>query len=184
MPKKMTKANTTGNRTSKTHSGTLSSKSPKRIAGAKAPQGRTKKKSKSDVKTAKNDKSVSEFLSQVETGRQSDCQQLVDIMQTITGHEPAMWGGSIVGFGSYHYKYESGREGDWFESGFSPRKQNLTIYIMSGLDNAPELLGKLGPYKTGKSCLYIKRLDDIHLPTLKKLIKQSVASVRKKYISR
>lgn len=85
-----------------------------------------------------------------------------------------MWGSSIVGFGSYHCKYESGREGDWFLTGFSPRKQNLTLYLMAEFEQYPELLKALGKYKTGKSCLYINRLEDIHLPTLKKLVQQSV----------
>ena len=85
-----------------------------------------------------------------------------------------MWGSSIVGFGSYHYKYASGREGDSFLTGFSPRKQNLTLYIMAGFDQYEELLKKLGKHTTGKSCLYIKRLENIDLPTLKALIQQSV----------
>jgi uncharacterized protein YdhG (YjbR/CyaY superfamily) len=95
-------------------------------------------------------------------------------MQAVTKGPPQMWGSSIVGFGSYHYKYASGREGDWFIVGFSPRKQNLTLYIISGFDQYAALLKKLGKYKTAKSCLYINRLDDIDLPTLKELVKQSV----------
>jgi hypothetical protein len=99
-------------------------------------------------------------------------------MREITGEEPAMWGSSIVGFGSYHYVYASGREGDWFLTGFAPRKQALTMYIMSGFSEYDELLEKLGKFKTGKACLYVKKLDDIHLPTLKKLIRQSVKQKR------
>ncbi len=90
-----------------------------------------------------------------------------------------MWGSSIVGFGNYHYKYESGREGDWFLTGFSPRKQNLTLYIMPGFAQYDELMKKLGKHKTGKSCLYIKSLEDINLPTLKQLIQQSVKHMTK-----
>ena len=85
-----------------------------------------------------------------------------------------MWGDSIVGFGSYHYKYASGREGDWFLIGFSPRKQNLTLYIMDGFDGYDELLQALGKHRTGKSCLYLKRLAQIHLPALEELIQRSV----------
>jgi hypothetical protein len=90
-----------------------------------------------------------------------------------------MWGSSIVGFGDYRYKYGSGREGEWFLAGFSPRKQNLTLYIMAGFEQYDELIKKLGKYKTGKSCLYIKRLEDIDLATLKKLIQQSVKYMAK-----
>jgi hypothetical protein len=85
-----------------------------------------------------------------------------------------MWGSSIIGFGNYHYVYASGREGDYFLTGFSPRKQNLTLYIMAGFDQYDELMKKLGKYKTGKSCLYIKKLEDIDLSTLRELVKQSV----------
>ena len=90
-----------------------------------------------------------------------------------------MWGASIIGFGSYHYKYASGREGDWFVTGFSPRKQNLTLYIMSGFDEYGKLLQKLGKHKTSKACLYINRLSDISLPTLRELVKLSVEHVAK-----
>lgn len=100
-------------------------------------------------------------------------------MKQATKAEPKLWGGSMIGFGSYHYKSESGREGDWFLTGFSPRKQNLTLYIMAGFGQYDELLKKLGKHKTGKSCLYIKGLEDIHLPTLKKLIQLSVKQMTK-----
>jgi hypothetical protein len=85
-----------------------------------------------------------------------------------------MWGPAMIGFGSYHYKYASGREGDWFLTGFSPRKEALTLYIMSGFSQDDALLKKLGKFKTGKACLYIKKLEDVHLPTLEKLIRRSV----------
>jgi hypothetical protein len=100
-------------------------------------------------------------------------------MKQVTKSEPKMWGSSIVGFGTYHYKYESGREGDWFITGFSPRKQNLTLYIMGGFARYDELMKQLGKHKTGKSCLYIKYLADVDLPTLKKLIQESVSHMRK-----
>ncbi len=98
-------------------------------------------------------------------------------MKQITKAEPQMWGTSMVGFGTYHYKYESGREGDWFVAGFSPGKQNLTLYIMAGFSRYDQLLSKLGKFKTGKSCLYLNKIADVDLPTLKELIKQSVAYV-------
>jgi hypothetical protein len=90
-----------------------------------------------------------------------------------------MWGASIVGFGTYNYKYASGREGEWMEVGFSPRKANLTLYIMSGFTEYDELLAKLGKYKTGKSCLYIKNLNDVDEKVLKQLIENSIENVRK-----
>lgn len=133
------------------------------------------------VKTAKNAASVEDFVSTLDDLRRADCQKLVQWMAEITGQPPAMWGASIVGFGTYHYRYASGREGDWFETGFSPRKQNLTLYIMGGLEAGGALLEKLGPYKHGKSCLYIKNLDAVHIPTLKKLIRLSVAQARKNH---
>jgi len=95
-------------------------------------------------------------------------------MQEVTGEEPVMWGTSIIGFGSYHYKYTSGQEAEWFLSGFSPRKQSLTLYIMSGFDEYEPLLAKLGKYKTGKSCLYINKLADVDQDILKDLISKSV----------
>ena len=92
------------------------------------------------------------------------------MMREITGERPKMWGSSIVGFGSYHFKYASGREGDWPVTGFSPRKQALTLYIMTGFEKHGALMKKLGKYKTGKSCLYIKKLEDVDQVTLRKLI--------------
>ncbi|MFQ5677686.1 MAG: DUF1801 domain-containing protein [bacterium] len=111
--------------------------------------------------------------------KRQDCFRILDLMKEITGVEPKMWGPSMVGFGSYHYKYESGREGDWFLTGFSPRKQNLSLYIMSGFSNHDALLGKLGKFKTGKSCLYIKSLEDVDFSILRELIERSVAYVAK-----
>ena len=92
-----------------------------------------------------------------------------------------MWGSSIVGFGSYHYRYASGREGDWPVAGFSPRKQNLVIYIMPGFSDYGDLLGKLGKYRTGKSCLYVNKLDDVDLELLEQLVRESVAEMKRRY---
>lgn len=136
----------------------------------------------SEMKTTLNDGDVNAFLHSVEDEKKrADCFTLLDIMKEFTGDEPKMWGTSIVGFGSYHYKYESGREGDFFITGFSPRKQALTIYIMPGFDRYPALMGQLGKHKTGKSCLYIKRLSEIDLETLKTLIQESINYMNKKY---
>ena len=131
-----------------------------------------------ELKTKPNEQSVEAFLNSVEDEKKrQDCFTILEIMKQITKAEPQMWGTSMVGFGTYHYKYESGREGDWFVAGFSPRKQNLTLYIMAGFSRYDELLSKLGKFKIGKSCLYIKKIEDVDLPTLKELIKQSVAYV-------
>ncbi|HEX9652685.1 MAG TPA: DUF1801 domain-containing protein [bacterium] len=133
-----------------------------------------------ELKTKPTDQSVVKFLNGItDAKRRQDCFTILDIMKQITKSEPRMWGPRIVGFGNYHYKYESGREGDWFLAGFSPRKQNLTLYIMAGFAEYDELLKKLGKHKTGKSCLYINKIADVHLPTLKKLIQQSVKHMSK-----
>jgi hypothetical protein len=135
-----------------------------------------------ELKTKQTDRGVEEFLNEISDEKtRNDCYTVLKLMQKVTGEKPKMWGSSIVGFGNYHYKYESGREGDWFLVGFSPRKQNLTLYLMYGLERLENLLKKLGKYKTGKSCLYIKSLADIDQSVLKELIKQSVDSIRKRY---
>ena len=128
-----------------------------------------------ELKTKKTNASVEKFLNSVaDEQRRKDCFQLVEIMKTATKSEPAMWGTSIVGFGRHQYKYTSGRALEWFQVGFSPRKQDLTLYIVPGVERYPELMKKLGKHKTGRSCLYIKKLEDVDLPTLEQLIKQSV----------
>ena len=128
-----------------------------------------------ELKTKVSDRSVDKFLNGITDERKrKDSLVICDLMAQATKARAEMWGPSIVGFGRYHYKYASGREGDWFLAGFSPRKQNLTLYIMSGFEGYADLMGKLGKHKTGKACLYIKTLDDVHIPTLKKLIQQSV----------
>ena len=133
-------------------------------------------------KTQPNDSDVNVFIESVdEDKKRADCFKLLQIMQEITNEPPKMWGPSIVGFGTYHYKYESGREGDFFKAGFSPRKQNLTLYIIPGFERYEKLMADLGKYKTGKSCLYVKSLDDIDLDILKELIRDSVSYMNKKY---
>lgn len=132
-----------------------------------------------ELKTKENDQSVDAFLSTIEDAqKQADCRTLVAIMREATDAAPRMWGDSIVGFGHYHYRYASGREGDWFLTGFSPRKQNLTLYIMAGFDRYETLLSKLGKHTTGKSCLYVKRLADLDMPALKQLVAESVAHMQ------
>jgi hypothetical protein len=135
-----------------------------------------------ELKTKASNADVTAFLNSVEDeNKRKDCFTLLQLMKRITKEEPKMWGPAMIGFGSYHYKYESGREGDWFVTGFSPRKQNLTIYIMAGFSQYDELMKKLGKYKTGSSCLYVKRLDDIDQSVLKKLIEESGKYISKKY---
>jgi len=131
------------------------------------------------LKTQPNDQSVTDFLNAVENEtRRQDSFTILELMQQVTGDEPVMWGDSIIGFGTYQYKYPSGRQGEWFLTGFSPRVQNLTLYIMSGFDEYDDLLGKLGKHSTGKSCLYVKRLENINLDVLKELIEKSVAHMK------
>ena len=133
----------------------------------------------SELKTQKNDASVEEFLNSVENERRrEDGFKILELMTEVTGEEAAMWGSSIVGFGEYSYKYASGREGEWMLVGFSPRKQNLTLYIMSGFDEYDDLLSKLGKHRTGKSCLYIKKLEDVDMKTLEKLVRKSVLHMK------
>ena len=132
-------------------------------------------------KTTPNDQDVEQFLNSVDDERKrKDSFMILELMKQVTGLEPRMWGSSIVGFGSYHYTYESGCEGDMPLAGFSPRKQNLTLYNMGGFERYDDLLKKLGKHTTGKGCLYIKRLDDVDLPTLKSLIEESVKHVKQK----
>lgn len=134
-----------------------------------------------ELKTKPTQASVKEFLNQIpDKERRDDCIAVAKIMEEITGDKPKMWGPSIVGFGTYHYKGASGREGDWMLTGFSPRQKALTLYIMMGFDKQPDLMKQLGKHTTSKGCLYIKRLSDVHIPTLKKLIKWSVKQLQKK----
>ncbi len=129
-----------------------------------------------ELKTKKTKASVSAFLNAIEDDQQrKDAKTIAKVMKEATGARPAMWGPNMVGFGQYHYKYASGREADWFLTGFSPRKQNLTVYIMDGFKARGALLKKLGKHKTGKSCLYVKRLADVDVDVLCRLIEASVA---------
>ena len=133
-----------------------------------------------ELKTKKNEASVTKFLDGVKDGKKrKDSYTILELMQQVTKADPKMWGTSMIGFGSYHYKYASGREGDWFVTGFSPRKQSLTLYIMAGISKYPDLLKKLGKFKTGKGCLYINKIEDVDIKILKELIKQSVGYLKK-----
>ena len=132
-----------------------------------------------ELKTKKNDASVAAFLNAVEKDqKRADAWTILEMMKEITGDEPAMWGDSIVGFGTYHYHYATGREGDWMVVGFSPRKRNLSLYIMSGFREFEELLAKLGKHKTGVGCLYINKLGDIDMDVLREIVTKSVAVLR------
>ena len=135
-----------------------------------------------ELKTKPNRRSPSAFIKSIEDyKRRKDCITVMGMMKRLTGKQAKMWGTSIVGFGQYHYKYKSGREGDWFITGFAPRKQNLTIYIMPGFSKYDSIMKKLGKYKVGVSCLYIKSLEDVDQQQLEKLIEKSVADMRKMY---
>lgn len=126
-------------------------------------------------KTLPNDNSVSAFLNTItDVRKRNDCFALVQLISKITGYQPKMWGASIVGFGSYHYRYDSGHEGDSSIVGFSPRKQNITLYLMGGFHTNAALLQKLGKYKTGGGCLYINSLATVDITVLEQIITQSV----------
>ena len=134
-----------------------------------------------ELKTKLTDASVGDFLAAYPEETRKDCYEILKMMKAAAKAEPKMWGTSIVGFGSYHYKSERSRqEGDWFLTGFSPRKQNLTIYIMSGFDRYGGLLKKLGKHSLGKGCLYVKRLSDVDKKVLKELITESVKVMKAK----
>lgn len=135
------------------------------------------------IKTLQNDASVSGFINKVpDQGKRSDSFVLLEMFSRITGEKPKMWGSSIIGFEQYHYKSERSRqEGDWPLTGFSPRKQNLSLYIMLGFENYQGLLKDLGKHKTSVSCLYINKLADVDIAVLEKLIKQSLTEMKKQY---
>jgi hypothetical protein len=135
-----------------------------------------------DLKTKQTAASVEEFLDGLpDDSVRRDCRSLVEMMRDATGAPGRMWGPSIVGFGEYHYTYESGREGDFFLVGFSPRARQLSLYITAGFDRYDEIMQQLGRYKTGKSCLYVKRLADIDAAALRELIDESVAYMKRRY---
>jgi hypothetical protein len=131
-----------------------------------------------ELKTQPTKASVTDFLNGIEDPvKKQDSLTLVQMMQEITGVKPVMWGSSIIGFGSYHYKYASGREGDWFQTGFSPRKQALTLYIMGGFKDK-SVLDKLGKCTSGKGCLYIRRLSDVDQGLLREFVMNSVSRLK------
>jgi hypothetical protein len=133
-----------------------------------------------DVKTKVNDASVTDFLNSVaDEQKRKDSFEILNLMQRVSNEDAKMWGPSIVGFGSYHYKGASGREGDWMLIGFSPRKQNITLYIMPGVEQYPALMQKLGKHTTGKSCVYIKKLSDVNIDVLKELMAESLKVMKK-----
>jgi len=133
-----------------------------------------------EAKTKPTEESVVKFLDRIENETQrQDCFTIAKLMEETTGSKPKMWGANIVGFGLRRIKYTGGREGDWPMIAFSPRKQNLTLYIAGSFNQHPDLMEKLGKHTLGGGCLYIKRLDDIHLPTLKKLLRESVKQAKK-----
>ncbi len=137
---------------------------------------------KTELKTKKNNASVKEFLDSIEDeAKRKDCKEIAKMMRKATGKNAKMWGDAIIGFDEYTYKYASGREGDWMRIGFSPRKQNITLYIMDGFRKYDELMEKLGKHKTGKSCLYVKKLDDVDKEILNELIEGSVKHFNDKF---
>lgn len=134
-----------------------------------------------EPKTKATKDSVTAFLKKIpDPQKRADTETIIALMKNATKHDPVMWGTSIIGFGTYKYSYASGRTGDWPIIGLSPRKQNLTLYIMPGFDEQTALLKKLGPHTTGKSCLYIKRLSDIDMAVLKKIVTGSIAKMKKR----
>lgn len=136
----------------------------------------------SELKTKPSDQSVEAFINAIEPEwKRTDALVILELMQRVSGKEPKMWGDAMVGFGSYHYKYETGREGDWFLTGFSPRKANLSIYIVGGFDGQEDLLADLGKHKKSVGCLYVKKLSDIDVNVLKKMIERSITTVKKRY---
>lgn len=134
-----------------------------------------------ELKTKPSKASIEKFLNSIKDDKKrSYSYTILELMKNITKEEPIMWGPSIIGFGSYHYKYESGREGDWFLTGFSPRKENLTLYIISGFKRYDDIMRNLGKFKTSSSCLYINKLEDVDLKVLKQLIAESVKYMKQK----
>lgn len=137
---------------------------------------------KSENKTKPTAMDVDAFVESVTDPQQKqDATQIIEIMGRLSGHPPKMWGPSIIGFGSYHYKYDSGREGDMCRIGFSPRKGQTVLYLLDGFAGYTELLGKLGKHKTGKSCLYVKRLSDVDTDVLEQLVTRSLSWMAEKY---
>lgn len=131
------------------------------------------------LKTQPTNVDPGEFIEKLDNEkRKKDALELLEMMTRISGEKPVMWGPAIIGFGNYHYKYESGREGEWFEVGFSPRKASLSVYIMTGYKKFHDIMDRLGKYKTGASCLYINKLDDIDRSALEELLQTSIDHIR------
>jgi Domain of unknown function (DU1801) len=134
-----------------------------------------------DLKTKQTNEDVLQFLNGIPNEqRRKDSLVILNMMREVTGIEPVFWVGNIIGFGKYHYKYASGHEGDACMMGFSPRKQNLALYVLSGFKNQQALLKKLGKHKAGVGCLYVNKLDDVHLPTLRKIVEESFKQIKKR----
>ncbi|MEL6360192.1 MAG: DUF1801 domain-containing protein [Pseudomonadota bacterium] len=137
---------------------------------------------KSENKTKPTKASVTDLIESVDHEvRKRDAKTLLKVMKKITGKRPKIWGSKIIGFGQYHYKYESGREGDFMRVGFSPGKANMTVYIVNGFSTYADQLARLGKYKTGKSCLYITNLDNVDLGVLEEIIEDSLEVMRERY---
>lgn len=137
---------------------------------------------KAKNKTTKNEGSVDDYMAAISPEqKQADCRKILDMMGEVSGWEPKMWGPSIVGFGDYHYKYDSGREGDFMRIGFASRAQNITVYIMPGYQDFDDELSRLGKHKMGKSCLYIKRLSDVDENVLKEMVEKGLKIMAEKY---
>jgi len=137
-----------------------------------------------EAKTKPTKVSFTDYLAGIEDPqRREDCRELADLMTRVTGCEPRMWGTSIVGFDEYHYKYASGHEGDACVVGFSSRKGDISVYLLPGYESeeVKELLAQLGKHKIGKACLYVKRLSDVQLPVLEKLVSNSVTETKRRY---
>src|SRR5688572_2336040 len=135
-----------------------------------------------ELKTKQTEASVEEYLDSIEhPGRRADCVAIAALMKKVTKFEPKMWGPSMVGFGSFHYKYATGREGDAFLAGFSCRKSEIVVYVAEEFESREELLEKLGPQRTGKSCLYFKRLADVDVGALEKIVTASMAEAKRRY---
>jgi hypothetical protein len=136
----------------------------------------------SQNKTRPTEVSPADFIASVDHPvRRADAETLLEMMTRITGEQPKMWGPSIIGFGQYHYRYDSGREGDFMRTGFSPRKSNMVVYILPGYTDFSAILDRLGKHKLGKSCLYINKLDDVDLDVLEELIRAGLADMAEKY---
>ena len=137
---------------------------------------------KAELKTTETTASVDAFIAKQPADIAADCRAIMGLMRKATGEDPKLWGASIVGYGRYAYTYDSGREGEWMITGFSPRKANLTLYIMMGFEEEAALMEKLGKHTTGKSCLYIKKLSDVDLRVLESLIVKGVRAMEKQRI--